>query len=98
MFKISVKKRDDVLTTSENPITHLQHTKGRSADYKITIIKEPTRFEDNYCVHAIFGKIGTGLKIQKIGTFSSFEAAKKLYSKKIKEKLEKGYEIISSKL
>lgn len=99
MFKISVKKRDDVLTTSENPVTHLQHTKGKNADYKITIIKEPTRFEDNYYVYAIFGKIGTGLiKANKIGSFNNFDAAKKLYNKKLKEKLTKGYEIISNKL
>lgn len=98
MFKINVKRRDEVLTASKNPVTVLQHTKGRSAEYKITIVPEGNRFEDNYCVYAIFGKIGTGLKNQKIGTFTSFEAAKKLYSKKIKEKLEKGYEIISSKL
>ena len=98
MFKISVKKRDDVLTTSENPVTHLQHTKGRNADYKITIIKEPTRFEDNYYVYAIFGKIGTGLKQQKIGSFNNFAAAKKLYDSKLYEKLKKGYEIINNKL
>lgn len=98
MFKINVKKRDEVLTISENPVTVLQHTKGRSAEYKITIVPQGTVFEDKYSVYAIFGKIGTGLKSQKIGGFSNFESAKKLYSKKIKEKLAKGYEIISNKL
>lgn len=98
MFKINVKKRDEVLTASENPVTVLQHTKGRSAEYKITIVPENTRFEDKYCVYAIYGKIGTGLKSQQIGSFNNFDAAKKLYSKKIKEKLAKGYEIISNKL
>lgn len=98
MFKIKVKKRDEVLTTSENPVTVLQHTKGRSAEYKITIVPENTRFEDTYCVYAISGKIGTGLKTQKIDSFNNFDAAKKLYSKKIKEKLTEGYEIISNKL
>lgn len=98
MFKINVKRRDEVLTASENPVTVLQHTKGRSAEYKITIVPEGNRFEDYYSVYAVFGKIGTGLKSQKIGSFNNFDAAKKLYSKKIKEKLAKGYEIISSKL
>lgn len=98
MFKINVKRRDEILTASENPVTVLQHTKGRSAKYKITIVPENTRFEDKYYVYAIFDKIGTGLKSQQIGSFNNFDAAKKLYSKKIKEKLAKGYEIISNKL
>lgn len=98
MFKINVKKRDEVLTMSENPVTVLQHTKGRSAEYKITIVPENTRFEDRYSVYAIYGKIGTSLKKEKIGSFDNFDAAKKLYNKKLKEKLAKGYEIISNKL
>jgi predicted DNA-binding WGR domain protein len=95
MFKLKLQKRKETVIKSENPVTVLQHTKGRSAEYKITIV--PVR-NNTWDVIAVYGKIGTGLKQQKIGSFNNFAAAKKLYDSKLYEKLKKGYEIISNKL
>jgi predicted DNA-binding WGR domain protein len=96
MLKLKLSRRKEVLTTSENPVTILQHTKGRSAEYKIAIIQENPL--DPYKVVAIYSKIGTAMKLSHIGSFKEFQEAKKLYSKKVQEKLKKGYEIINNKL
>lgn len=96
MFKFKLEKRKETISYSDSSVTVLQHTKCRSAEYKIAIV--PTNKSEHYEVVAMFGKIGTGLKQQKIGSFNNFAAAKKLYDSKLYEKLKKGYEIINNKL
>ena len=99
MFKIKIKQRDNTHFIHEDSFVHLQHTKGRSADYKL-FIRPPEAALDlrSWEVWSEYGRIGSGLRSSKIGGYNSLEDARKYFNRKIKEQRTKGYEIVTQRL
>ena len=77
-------------------IVSMQHTDGRNASYILELKYDAVKCR--YNVIATYGRIGTALKVSKIGGFDGLEDARKFFHKKMKQQIGKGYKIIISRL
>lgn len=98
MFKVNLKKRDNILFLNEEPFVHMQHTNGRSAEYRLEIkqLGSPHFGQEEYALFASYGKIGTNLKRQKLYSSIKIADVRKMFEKKMSQELKKGYVVIKS--